>query len=210
MTFPTTSILDDFNRADGAITGTSNWISPLFSHASLSITSNQLFNNSVFNENNVWNVSYTDSEAYITLTDMAYGTNRVAVGVRFAGSGSTPNGYFAFYLHDSTVVQLHRYDSGTPTQLGSDYSFTASAGDKLGISAIGTTIKAYIYSSGSWSEVLSATDSNYSSGLLWLYEKYNATNVILDDFGGGEVVAGGALNIFGNQDSTIFGNIIVR
>lgn len=201
MTFPTTSILDNFNRADTSnISGSSSWgASTLFGQSAFGITSNQL-DTIAANCNNIWTPTYTDTEVYITINDAMYGTNRIALGARFSGSGSTPNGYFVFWKHDNDTIGFYKYTSGASSQIGTDISIVLSAGDKFGMSVIGNTLTAYAYQSGAWSSIGSQTDSTYTSaGYLWVFARLNSTANLMDDFGGGEVVSSSAVPIFYHQ-----------
>lgn len=193
MSFPTTSVLDNFNRADTVdITGSLSWISPLFGHTAFGILSNQV-ENAGSNSNNVWNGSYTDAEVYITLVDTIYGVNKVALGVRF---DSNPNGYFLYWNQNNGTqyVRFYRYDSGAATQLGADISVSFSAGAKLGLSIVGSTLTAYADTGSGWASIGTRTDATYASaGNLWLYGFNDSATWLCDDFGGGEVVAASTL-----------------
>lgn len=191
MAFPTTSVLDNFNRANTAdIAGSLSWIGPAFGHASFGITGNQADGTANTNCNNFWNQTYVDTEVYITLSDLFYGGNRVAVGARYDDSPNV-NGYFLFWQYGGGTQSLgmYRHDSGVATQLGANFTITDLVpGDKIGLSVIGTTLTAYVYQGGVWTSLGTRTDSTYSSGILWLFSRWDTTNWLADDFGGGEVV----------------------
>lgn len=205
MSFPTTSILDDFNRAnDTDIAGSLSWIASLFGQSGIDIFNNQAQCTNIVNDyrNNVWNQSFGDAEVYVTLIDVNHGVNEVSIGVRFSGSGSTPNGYFLYwqYNNGTQTVGFYRFDSGSPTQIGSNISVSLSNGDKLGFSVIASTLTAYTYTGGAWSSIGTRTDSTYgAAGNLWFYGRRAETEWLCDDFGGGEVVSATPIPVFMNQ-----------
>lgn len=188
MSFPTTSILDNFNRADGTLTDDPDWVSGVTTD--FLVASNQCNDPNGFCDD-FWNHSYTDTEVYITLnSDCFQNDNRVAVGCRYAISPL--NGYFLYWRYNSgsQTLGFWKHVNGVDSQIGTDISVSLVAGNKIGLSVIGTTLTAYTYTSGAWSSVGTQTDSSHSSGLLWLFALMsNGTGVNLDDFGGGTVVA---------------------
>lgn len=194
MPFPTTSVLDNFNRADTLDLSTTNpsWEgTTLFSHATCAISSNQVSHSGNTNQNQLWSGSFQDAECFLTLNDILGNSgNRVAVGVRFTGSGSTPNGYYVLYNHTTGQISLAKYVSGASTTIAGPTNITISNGSKIGISAIGTTITAWADTGSGWTSVLSVTDTSHSAaGKLWLYIRWGGSgNWFADDFGGGTYV----------------------
>jgi len=78
---------------------------------------------------------------------------------------STADGYWALWNPAAGgVVGIYRVDDGTATLLTDFFLQSMSAGDGFGFDAIGSTLTAYRYNSGSWSSVGSRTDSTYSAG----------------------------------------------
>jgi hypothetical protein len=64
-------------------------------------------------------------------------------------------------------------------------------GDKLGLECIGSTIAAYVFQSGAWSQLGTRTDSTYSAaGKIGVRLSDAGSNSRIDDFGGGTVVGG--------------------
>lgn len=189
MSFPTTSILDNFNRADTTdITGSLSWVTDPFFLTPLGISGNRCANYGGGPQGVLWNNTYTDAEAYITLIDVFYDNNNVAVGARYV----TDNGYFLYFSNGNGTQTLgfYKHVSGTASQIGTNISVSLVSGDKIGLSVIGTTLTAYTYTSGAWSSVGTQTDSTHSSGgALWLFANERASVTDLDDFGGGTVVA---------------------
>lgn len=205
MSFPTTSVIDSFNRSNVGPPLGGNW-STLYDLIGFKIVSEHIEpGGSALTCGEYWNAATfgPDSEAYIT--DLTVDTTGAWAGivlqVRMANPGSsTMTGYEVdFYLRDdsSTVGDVYFYrldDSATFVQLGATVTgLTFSNGVTFGIEMIGTTLKAYYKpSGGSWTEIGSRTDSTYDSagyiGVGWWYTE--PANTDLDDFGGGTVVAG--------------------
>lgn len=192
MTFPTTSVIDDFNRANGGLG--SNWTAGYFGDSALTITSNQI-TSSVNNWGaNYYNTSFgPDIEAYITVSSSPNGSK--ILHFRLTGSlTSSPSGYYVNFGF-GTITRL---DSGSETQLGASFSQSISAGDSIGVSIVGSTITVYHKSAaGSWAVVTTRTDSTYSAAGKVALEIDN-NSIRLDDFGGGTVVTGG-----GATDATV-------
>lgn len=205
MAFPTTSVLDDFNRSNVGPPLGGNW-SVVYNLTGFTIVSNHIEpGGSALTCGEYWNAATfgPDCEAYIT--DLTVDTTGAWAGivlqVRLANPGSsTMTGYEVdFYLRDdsSTVGDVYFYrldDSATFVQLGATITgLTFSNGVTFGIEMIGSTLKAYYKpSGGSWTEIGSRTDTTYdSAGYIavgWWYTDPTATD--LDDFGGGTVVGG--------------------
>jgi hypothetical protein len=198
MAFPTTGILDAFNRADQdpAMTGWSGL--GLFGGTSqIGVTSNQLakrLGGTGFTSDYFTVATYgPDCEAYITIPVLPAGATDevVFLGARIATPGSgTCDGYFV-YLERPTTLQLYRVDNGGQTGLGSAVTLGAAiaAGDSVGIECIGSSIKAYYkQAAGAWTQQQAVTDATYSAaGNIGL--EIFGTTTRLDDLGGGNVAA---------------------
>ena len=179
MAFPTTSILDNFNRAPA---GSPPYLGSNYS-GGLTISSNQVVTtNSSTDVGAVWNVSTfgPDCEVYVDITAMP------TSGGAFLCLRSDIT-YNNSYLVEvvPTFVVVGKLVSGSFTQIGSNINVTFSAGDSFGASMIGNTITVYRKTSGSWASIGSVTDSTYTSaGYIALGIDTDAS-VILDNFGGG-------------------------
>lgn len=106
-----------------------------------------------------------DVEVYVTVTTKG-GTNQYSsVFARMTTLASgTMDGYEvrANPAAGTDTFTIYRIDNGTATSIGSASAEFAS-GDKIGISCIGSTIKAYQFTGGSWSEIVSASDATYGA-----------------------------------------------
>lgn len=184
MAFPTTGILDNFNRANEGPPPSASWSTP----AGLSgcvVSSNQCAA-AAANGFAVWNTSYNDAqECYATIAVMS-GSVAVFARMQNTGSGATLDGYSV--VTGGTTIYIQRIDNGGATTLGSPISQTVSAGDAIGIVVNGSSIQSwYKASGGSWTLIDTQTDSTYSgSGQPAVV--MTDTTARLDDFGGGTVV----------------------
>lgn len=204
MPFPTTGILDNFNRANAAIYGSTasggdTWGANALNDTgpgTLSIVSNAIAEGSGSPNGYLTGSHGPDAEAYMTAAALPGGGNYffLAVRVQDAGVGSLAwDGYGLIYIV-GTGWQIRRYDNGASTVLGATVSTpTVSAGDGLGIEAIGDTIKGYHKpAAGAWTEVLSRIDATYTAAGNIAVEIGSAPSGTGrgDDLGGGTVVTG--------------------
>lgn len=181
MAFPTTSLLDDFNRANAATLG-ANWSTGVESgYSDLNILSNQAYA-PTGTEGNVWGTQFAaDQEAWVTVNALpASSIARLYARVQNPGTGSL--NCYAVEM-DPTGGYLVKFVAGGSTFIGSG-GFGFSPGDKVGISCIGTSITYYVYSGGSWASQDVVVDSSVSgAGYIGLDSHNSATR--FDDFGGG-------------------------
>jgi len=110
----------------------------------------------------------------------------IGIVVRASTSGSAntgQSGYNAQAFEDGTINLLKL--GTTVTQLATtSLGHNLGVGDKIGIQAIGSTITVwYQQSGGSWTQVISTTDSTFSGGLCAI--RLRGLVLRLDDFGGG-------------------------
>ncbi|MDD5060658.1 MAG: InlB B-repeat-containing protein [Candidatus Marinimicrobia bacterium] len=178
--FSTTGIIDDFNREAVG----DDYTVP---SGTIAISGNQLHSMTDDPTPAIWNVATygPDVEAYFTLPTKPVNGSYIEIFCRLDGSF---NGYFVMLaaLSGTDKFYIKRVAGGvTVTNLDSaEVEFTA--GEKLGISAIGTSIKAHHYTSGAWSQVVSVTDATYSNAGSIALEFEDGTARV-DDLGGGTV-----------------------
>lgn len=192
MPFPTTGILDDFNRANESPVG-GNWSSIIDDDDfnGLQLVSNALTTSfQGDNASSYWNAANfgPDCEAYITLSNTAGGQRRLYLRVANIASASI-TGYFAS-IDQSGFYELYRSDADDSPFFLASGTTAFSAGDKFGIQAVGSTISAYLYQAGTWNQVMSVGDATYSNaGRIGVrMTSTEATQPIIDDFGGGTYV----------------------
>ena len=178
--FPTTSVLDNFNIADGPI-GTS-WLG---NTSSFSISSNKLLANSdgaIF-----WNSTFGPTqEAYITLTSV--NTNASEIDLELKSQGTTQNSPMLEVLYNpsQSIVQISTNDQTNGWFTYSTIPQTFSAGDVFG-AKIDSTGFVTVYKNGvQIASVGTSTKWPYasSSGQIGIWT-IGASGTQLDDFGGG-------------------------
>lgn len=201
-TFPTTSVLDNFNRAnENPLSDGGLWSStpgPLSTLAALQIVSNAV-KWQTSSSGAVWADATlgADEESYATISTLPAAGNSIRIWVRVVNPGlTTVNGYDLSYLQ-GTGFQFHICTSGTRTQLGSTISGSLAAGDKFGLSVVGSVLYAWKYTAGAWTLLgsydTSSDATKYTAAGHIALEIRDGT-AICDDFGGGTVVAGGTAN----------------
>ena len=107
MPFPTTSVLDNFNRADGGIG--SNWTSP---SNSWEVVSNKARQNS--GEWVYWNATNfgNDQEVFVTLDTLQTSNDETDILLKIH---TDPNTYCieVIYYHNTGIIQVWRNNNGT-------------------------------------------------------------------------------------------------
>jgi hypothetical protein len=190
--FPTTGVIDDFNRADENLSS-GNWASPTYSgDIAPAVFSNQVRSSSSGSSfaDAYWAATTfgPDCEAYFTISTLPSGTEIIYLDIRIQSPGTSGmDCYEVVWDASSATARIYRIDDGTNTLLGSTVSVAYNAGDGYGFGVIGSSITLYRRVSGVWSSQATRTDSTYSSaGNIGL--GCQAQTVRLDDFGGGTVV----------------------
>src|SRR3990167_6494351 len=218
MPFPTTGVLDNFNRGNAESLGaswTANWWFT-GTEQTQDILSSQAADDDQFSVGgDYYNVATygPDGEVHCTINaiDDADGSAYL-LGLRITTPGNSTTDAYRIVLTNMAsdhTVQIQRGDNTVWTQLGASItSDTFVVGDGLGLEAktAGSTIKAYRRSSGTWSEIGSRTDATYEGAGyvgLGMYRE-GSVRLLVDDFGGGAVVAGGVTyNKTGGAQSSV-------
>jgi hypothetical protein len=200
MAFPTTGVLDNFNRADAPL-GASWSQGPLnfAANAGLTIASNVVARGtqaSDFRQDSYWNPSTfgpaCEVHCKITTVDTVDGQG-ITLFARFVNIGSgTSDGYGLGVEGDGTNMArwvIQRYTNGAwEANLGAPVTQTVAAGDSVGLESVGSTLNAYHKpAAGSWTLLFSRTDATYAAaGNVGL--SMAGTTVRVDDFGGGTLI----------------------
>lgn len=189
MAFPTTSVLDAFNRADGALGA--NWTSPAFGATGTArIASNALHMDvgGVLSSPAAWSASQfgPDVEVYCTMASLT--SSFPSVECRLSSLLSSRTGYLVFLNTGGSQITVSRRDNGSTTDLHT-YSQAFSAGDSFGMSCVGSTISTYYKpAAGAWTLLGTVTDATYSNAGYVSVDAYASLNAV-DDFGGGTIGA---------------------
>jgi hypothetical protein len=198
VAFPSASILDGFDRANGAIGAN---YSPIFSFTSQSFNVSASLCAPDNTTGDTWESAYWDTtrfgpncECYLTVTTLHnLSTTYHQLAVRMTTPGvDTWDGYLVELEESACVITVYRVDNEAPTQLGATVAYSPTNGYKLGAEASGSIISAYT-STGTWAQSASRADNTYSaSGYIGftMYEFGAGGTLRYNDFGGGTIVTG--------------------
>lgn len=187
MAFPTTGILDTFDRANEGPPPSASWTGGFGAGQTnlMKVISNQA-GETDGPANAYWNPSTfgPDSEVYSTLPIVFFATVYLFARIINLGAG-TLDGYTAYW--EPNTAYFVRWDNDVLTILGANESVTLAINDKFGFEIVGSTLSIY-KNTGSWALVNTRSDPTYSSaGNIGMGTDTPQTR--FDDFGGGTVVA---------------------
>lgn len=188
MSFPTTGIIDDFNRNDEGppIPGWLNNITTL-GRAGLKVVGNQCVPDGVISEGYWAQPVDASCENYITITSIgAVATFELFLRIVEPNTIDFAATSVAF-VNDSNAVQLWDYPgSGDPILSGTLTIDPLVIGDSIGASVRGRNLSAWIKSAGVWTLVCEGGAAPPVGGFLGvaMYESGGPVNAF-DDFGGG-------------------------
>ena len=196
MAFPTTGILDSFDRANSATTIGSAW-SALESGATKDrgISSNQAYDPDAVYSWIYWNAGTfgPDCECYMTVSAWIASADAFTLMLRLVSvtvDAYTFDGYdLKAYEFGTDYLQLERLDNSVSTLLGASVSATLAAGHKIGVQVVGSTLTAFQDSGSGWVEMFSRTDATYAAAGYVGFYSGAGTAWRVNDFGGGTVVA---------------------
>jgi hypothetical protein len=192
---PVTPLLDDFARPNNSGPPGTNWTHMIVSSTSPTndffITNHQVTGRPNSNAD-YWNPQAygPNSEVWVTVAVKPnVDQDPVVLGLRFQNPGAaTASGYQAFYIFRTgrpDQYKITRRTNGTTSMvLTSSEGPTLKAGDRLLFRAIGTTLELWRENAGTWTRLLSATDTAYQGAGYLNMTARNGT-VRLANFGGG-------------------------
>lgn len=209
MAFPTTPVLDNFNRANEGPPPSASWSAYDASWGfgdGLEVVSNQCKGNSYDLCADYWNgATYgPDCEVYTTIATLPDDISDVNLRLRIVGPGgdlSLSSHYYTTIERDDVggdYVRIFRNSSGSVTPLTGEVTITLVAGDSFGFERIGNDLSVYQKpSAGSWTQVATVTDGSPLSQVAGYIGVDVTDNVsALDDFGGGTIAAAGPTAAF--------------
>ncbi len=190
MPFPTTPILDDFNRGTGL---GANWTQSPIAANPLAISSNQAASSLNDYGTDYWNPTQFsgDVEGYFTIPTISTNNNDETTIDIMTDTSANVDGY-QFDLLTQTAgtdhLDLYRMDNGVFTQLGSSGLQEVSAGDAIGGARISGFVQFwYKAAAGAWAMSFQQADSTYTGPAnIGITIRRSVTRV--DDFGGGLAV----------------------
>lgn len=194
MSFPTTSMLDDFNRANTGPPPSANWTTAIFSGESgMSVSGNTLASGAPPSSTYWSAASYgPDVEVYATILNTTTERGGLLARLSNLGAGAL-SGYYLLAATNVSAIRVYRIDATSLTQLGADISQVVADGDAIGMALIGSAINVWYKNGGNpWAQLSTRTDSNYiSSGRIGV-RALDSSSAFLDDFGGGTIGGGGS------------------
>lgn len=208
MAFPTTPVIDNFNRANADPPPSASWtgiygagfliVSSAISKTANADTSGILWSASTFGP---------DSECYYTVANA--GASQAAGRIYVRIDAGVTGGYSLTWNAFSTLISIKIVASGTETTLGAAIEQPIADGDGIGLEAVGTTLTAYHKpAAGAWTSIGSRSDATWAVGGKIGLDGYAdvGTAVIFDDFGGGTYVpAAGSNRAFMKTNSKFWG-----
>ncbi len=190
--FPTNSLLDNFNRANEGPPPSASWVTPYVAYyAGMSVSGSQCVSASA-PAAAAWNTSFgPDSEVYCTLVTLgADAYLDLYVRLNDLNFGGSVDYYYLGIGHVSGTTYdwtLRAVVNGTPTTID-ESQVNLSDGDALGLSAVGSQIKGYYKpAAGVWTELGGGTDSTVPGAGYIMIDWQGAGTLTIDDFGGGTV-----------------------
>lgn len=191
MAFPTLSLYDNFNRANGLVyTGvlgtlwTETWIQQSGA-SNVSILGDEL---DFAGDNSCLAAQEFGPDVGVSLLINVLPEQYIFLPLRIKNGGTTSwNGYGIIWGKAlGEKAQIRRYTSGSNTILGTSAEISFAKGDSIGFTAIGKKLTGWRQHEGTWSEIGSVEDSTYSEAGkvgLWggdaigRYDEYFASTV---------------------------------
>lgn len=189
MAFPTTGVLDTFNRGNESPLA-APWAGPIIPFTNqLKIVSAKCVADTA--AGGMYRGTFgVNEEAYVTISvlPVTFIPLMVYVGLVNMNTASL-DGYEGFYA-DPGDYRIRRYDNNVPSTLATFTDTTLASGDGVGLGLLNTTLTIYKRIAGVWTAVGSFVDATYTlGGAIGL--GINDTTGAVTNFGGGTVVAGG-------------------
>lgn len=188
-TFPTTGILDDFDRDNEGPPLSANWTTL---NNGLVVVSNVAGPTGAGPNVEEWDVTTfgpeTEVFATIAVKQPANNDNIILIARGTTLVIGTLDGYIVTAQPEAggDMVFIERLDNGAATILGAGIAQAFSAGDKFGLECIDDTHTAY-YHDGSWNNLGNRSDATYGAAGYIGMSIENDTIARMDDFGGGTV-----------------------
>lgn len=195
MSFPTTPVLDNANRAnEDPISQGGNWAQSFGDSNPFRVVSNQILPNASTFSGSVYSPTYgPDTEVYITIATRQSGSSAfIYLAYRLTNPGGT---FTAYELKipantGSSTWTLYKIIAGAATVLNT-WTQAISNGDSVGMEATGNSHQPrHKPSAGSWGAVGSPySDSSITgAGQIGLEGDVYGPGQTFDDFGGGTIV----------------------
>jgi hypothetical protein len=196
--FPTTAVLDDFNRANTGPPPSANWSTDIaaLSDGGYKVVSNQLIESATgpTQWSQWWNATAfgNDQECYFTYG--SGGVSQVELWIRMNNVGT--GGLTGYAVHvDATTFYLYRWNAGSSTTLTSAITHGLAAGSKLGLRMVGSLLQLFTDNGSGWQLRDQVVDATYATGSRIGLLTQNSARTF-DDYGGGTYVPPGSGTVF--------------
>lgn len=196
MAFPTTSVLDDFNRADeDPLSQGGAWTS-IAEVGGMEIISLQA--SPTLNFAGSYRGSYADVEVFVTLSTFVAAIAETSITTRYQDAGgaspirdSRRRGYQ--FTANETAYSFTRMDDGaTGSALIASTAWPGgniADGDAIGLSSIGSAHVLYLSrGGGAYTQINTATDGTYTNAGAIMFQGSAQFDARYDNFGGGVAV----------------------
>jgi hypothetical protein len=190
VSFPTNTVLDNFNRAAEGPPPSSSWTGPLYpSDSGIAVVSNGAA--ATGNPASAyWNTTYgPDAEIYATgTTNFATGGLRIFVRVTNPNASNITGYSLQCRPWQATECLIQRVDNSTDSITLTSIDQTMTTGDSIGLKIVGSTLTAcFKASGGSWTQIGTTTDATYATSGKIGVRTLDESNLGFDDFGGGSL-----------------------
>lgn len=188
MIFPSTPILDNFNRAnENPLSDGGRWDA-----GGLQVVSNQATSNGPGGDGCTWRLVYgPDMEVYVTITTLLNLHGDIfSMCNRLDGNG---NGYQIAWTKSLTqdTINIQSIAGFTPTNIAS-FNQNVSVGDKIGMRSQRNIISAWYapVGTGIWTMLGSAVDNTYNNegNINAFINEAVSSSCTFDNFGGGSTI----------------------
>lgn len=177
--FPTVSLLDNFNRADGAVGG--NWVN--YFDDGLVIASNAAtIAGANTNTGSAWDTDpyAADVAVSVTLAAAPAGDNPAITLLARQGNGAADGTVSAsiYTITGTTYASIGDQENSTSAEIA-DF---LGVGERLGLVCRGATIELWTYRSGLWERQITTTTTNTAAGSIGLTLFDTAPGLAIDNF----------------------------
>jgi hypothetical protein len=188
--YPSTGILDDFNRANAGPPLSASWTAL---YGGWKVVSQQAVVDHMDDTyaSEYYNVAtYANPEAYITIVNKP--TTNSYIFIELYNAAFTQEYYLSVQtLSGTDAITLQYWDGDAGAQLGATVNQEITNGDSVGISVIsGTVIAWYKSGAGAWTNVREVADTHVT-GPYYITITSVDDGEIFDNFGGGTYVTPG-------------------
>lgn len=187
----TTPVLDNFNRANGALGA--NWLRGYANQLGVfAVNGNRMIVSTQVSQytQNYWAASQfgPDCEVYFDLVTIS-ATGRIAVTLRHTNPDTTnqQTGYTASWRKSDNTCTIKYVLAGVSYDI-QVFPCVFNSGDQLAFQVLGPVLTAWRRPGGGvWAPVGSVVDTRYNTAGVILIYAYGDAGMVLDNFGGGNI-----------------------